>query len=359
MHHSGALWGLARRPDLGFWVRDLTELGYPLDEIADLSLGYNQTNGTDRLRELIASNYASATREQVLVTNGTAEANFLVALCLLGPGDTLALQVPNYMQMWGLPRGLGAKVVTFRLQADNAWQIDWKEFEQAVTHKTRAVYLTNPNNPTGSVLSDDARQRIIARCEEVGAYLISDEVYLGAEIHGQRTHSFWGSSDKVIVTSGLSKAYGMPGVRIGWVLGPREFVHSCWTQHDYTTIAPCKLSDGMACIAVDPPNREQLFDRTRNILQANLPLVQAWINGFAGFLSWEPPAAGAMCLLKYQTDFPSKQLAQRIQERQSTLVVPGSFLGLEGYLRIWFGGRAEYVVEGLRRVRLELNQIRP
>ena len=95
-------------------------------------------------------------------------------------------------------------------------------------------------------------QRIVERCEQIGAYLLADEVYLGAEIHCERTRSFWGMSDRVIVTSGLSKAYGIPGVRIGWIVGPTDVIADCWTQHDYLTIGPNKISDAVARVAVQP-----------------------------------------------------------------------------------------------------------
>jgi len=348
---------LAESGILPVTVRELTKLGFELDSVLDLSLGYNQTNGTPQLRQLIAQSYPGATAEQVLVTNGTSEANFLAALSQLRAGDEFAFEMPNYMQLRGLARSLGAQVNEFRLRRQQDWQLDWDEFERAVNPNTRLVYLTNPNNPTGTVLSPAARERIVARCEEVDAYLISDEVYLGAEIDRDRTESFWGTSDKVIVTSGLSKAYGLPGLRIGWIVASEDLVHDCWTQHDYTTIASSRLSDIMACVAVEPANRDQLFDRTRRILQENWRVMRDWIDSFDGLLSCDPPAAGAMCLVKYQSDLPSQQLAQRILKNQSTLVVPGHYLGLEGYLRIWFGARPEYLSAGLRRLGIELKQL--
>src|SRR6202030_1251315 len=109
-------------------------------------------------------------------TNGTSEANYLLALALLRDGDQVALQVPNYMQLGGVPKSLGAKVNRFSLRIDRDWEPDWEEFERAVTEKTRLVYISNPNNPTGSVLSEQAMQRIVARCESTGAYLLADEV---------------------------------------------------------------------------------------------------------------------------------------------------------------------------------------
>ncbi len=148
-------------------------------------------------------------------------------------------------------------------------------------------------------------RRIVERCEEVGAYLLADEVYLGAEIHCPRTPSFWGMSDRVIVTSGLSKAYGIPGVRIGWIVGPPDVVAECWTQHDYLTIGPNKISDAVARVAVMPENREKLYARTRAILQHNLPIMREWVEGFGGFLAFREPRAGALCLVRYGSPMPS------------------------------------------------------
>ncbi len=159
-------------------------------------------------------------------------------------------------------------------------------------------------------------------------------------------------SDRVIVTSGLSKAYGIPGVRIGWIVGPKDVIADCWSQHDYITIGPNKISDFVAHIAV--ANREKLYARTRAVLQANLPAMRDWVAGFSGFLTLREPKAGALCLVKYGSSTPSLEIADRVRVNQSTLIVPGSHLGLEGYLRLWLGGKPEFLREGLRRIGLEL-----
>jgi aspartate/methionine/tyrosine aminotransferase len=335
-------------------LRELGEMGLDLDTILNMPLGYSQSNGTIPLRETLAEQYPGATPDHIEVTNGTSEANYLLALSLLKEGDEVALEVPNYMQFGGVPESVGAVIRRFRLSLDHDWEPDWEEFEAAVNQKTRLVYLSNPNNPTGSVLSDEAMRRIVARCEEVGAYLLADEVYLGAEIYRERTKSFWGMSDRVIVTSGLSKAYGIPGVRIGWIVGPKEEVAECWTQHDYITIGPNKMSDLVARTAVRPENRERLYSRTRTILQHNLPIMREWIAGFNGFLQFREPVAGALCLVRYGSQTPSYPLCERVRVNQSVLIVPGVHLGLEGYLRLWLGGKPEFLTEGLRRVGLEL-----
>ena len=335
-------------------LRELGVMGFDIEQALDMPLGYSQSNGTIELRDKLAAIYPGATPEEIEVTNGTSEANYLLALSLLRQGDEVALEVPNYMQFWGVPRSLGAKINTFQLRLDNGWEPDWEEFERAVRGKTRLVYISNPNNPTGSVLSLEAMKRIVARCEAKGAYLIADEVYQGAEIHAERTPSFHGLSDHVIVTSGLSKAYGIPGVRIGWIVGPAEVVWDCWSQHDYLTIGPNKLSDWVARTAVEPANREKCYARTREILQANLPNMRAWIESFDGRLEWREPVAGAIALIRYNSPIASFDLCEQIRKTQSTLIVPGSHLGLEGYIRVWMGGRPEYMAEGLRRIGIGL-----
>src|SRR3954447_2682736 len=173
-------------------LRELGEMGLDLDAILDMPLGYSQSNGTVPLRESLAAIFPGATPDHIEVTNGTSEANYLLALSLLREGDRVAFQVPNYMQLMGVPKSLGAEVATFRLRIDEDWAVDWDEFERAVTEKTRLVYVSNPNNPSGSVLSEAAMRRMVERCEKVGAYLLADEVYQGAEIHCPRTPSFWG-----------------------------------------------------------------------------------------------------------------------------------------------------------------------
>ena len=340
-------------------LRELVDMGFDLDEFLDQPLGYSQSNGTIELRERIAAIYPDARTEQIEVTNGTSEANYLVALSLLRPGDVFGMELPNYMQMPGVARSLGAEVIAFQLQQARGWEPDWNEFDRALAARPRVVYISNPNNPTGSVLSDSAMERMVAGCEAAGAWLLSDEVYLGAEIARPRTKSFWGMSERVIVTSGLSKAYGIPGVRIGWIVAPASLTEQCWTQHDYLTIGPNKMSDRIARVAVEPSNRERCYARTREILTHNLPIARAWIESFDRRLTWREPEAGAIALIQYDAPLPSVALAEGIRTRQNTLVVPGSHVGLEGYLRVWLGGREDFLREGLQRIGVVVNQLLP
>jgi aspartate/methionine/tyrosine aminotransferase len=338
-------------------MNELIELGLDLTAVLETPLGYSQSNGTLELRELLTKIYPGASIDNIEVTNGTSEANYVVSLGVLREGDGMALEVPNYMQLWGIPRSLGTKVTPFSLDFNNRWEPNWKEFEAAASENTRMVYVSNPNNPSGAILSDTAMEKIVRRCENIGAYLLADEVYIGAELSNVRTRSFWGMSDCIIVTSGLSKAYGIPGIRIGWIVGPKELIKECWAQHDYITIGPNKLSDIMARIAVEPDNREKLYSRTRNMLNSNYRVMMEWIESFGDFFAYHAPQGGAFCFLKYKAPIPSSEICRRILENQSTLVVPGSHLGMEGFLRVWMGAEPDFLKEGLRRIGAEIKKI--
>ena len=148
----------------------------------DQPLGYSQSNGTIELRERVRGDLPGRDVEHIEVTNGTSEANYLVALSQLRPGDEVAMEVPNYMQMPGVARSLGADGAHVPAGQETGWEPDWDEFERAVTPGTRLLYLSNPNNPTGAVLSEAAMRRIVERCETTGTWILADEVYLGAEI---------------------------------------------------------------------------------------------------------------------------------------------------------------------------------
>ena len=331
---------------------DLKELLTPaeLEELIKVPLGYTQTNGTMPLRERIAGLYPGIGAGQILTTAGSSEANFLLMWSLIEPGDETLFEVPNYMQMGGLMRAFGATVKTFRLHESLGWQPDLDEMRRLVTPKTKLIVLTNPNNPTGSVLSEESRRGIVDLAAGVGAWLLADEVYQGAELSGVTTQSFWGAYDKVLVVNGLSKAYGLPGLRIGWIIGPEAVVQRTWPYHDYTTISPSALSDKLATFALEPARRERILARTRGILKANFPVLEAWLKGHGGLFSFRPPQAGAICFARYAFPASSTELVERLIRDHSVLVVPGDHFETDGYLRFGYGDDQGYLLKGLARV---------
>jgi aspartate/methionine/tyrosine aminotransferase len=315
------------------------------EELIGIELGYSQSNGTSELRRAIAAMYPGATQENVIATTGTAEANFLVAWMLIEPGDEVIMMLPNYMQLWGLVRAFGAEIKPLPLIEELQWAPDLDALERAVSPRTKLIAVCNPNNPTGAILTEQEMERIVVAARRAGAWLLADEVYRGAELQRDVTPSFWGKYEKVIITSGLSKAYGLPGLRIGWIASTPELVATAWSYHDYTTIGSGPTSDLLARVALTPENRGRLLDRTRSILNTNYPILRDWAE--ANEFSFVPPQAGAIAYLRYHLDIGSAEFVERLRQERSVLIVPGEHFLMGKYLRIGFGSNPDYLRDGL------------
>jgi aspartate/methionine/tyrosine aminotransferase len=327
-------------------------------EAQQVGLGYSQSNGTLELRAQIAGLYPGAGPENVLVTNGSSEANYVLNWNLVEPGDEVVFMMPNYMQMWGLIRGFGAVLKPLWLREELGWAPDLDEIRSLVTPKTKLIVVTNPNNPTGAVLSRKAMSAIVEAADRAGAWIVADEVYQGAERTGETTPSFWGRYDRAVVVNGLSKAYGLPGLRIGWILGPKESILKTWPYHDYTTISPSILSDRFAQIALSPAIRENILKRTRGIIKSNYPVLESWLNKQGGLFSFIPPQAGAIAFARYALKTNSIDLVTRLIREKSTLIVPGDHFEMDHCLRFGFGSEPEYLKKGLNRVEELLAELR-
>jgi aspartate/methionine/tyrosine aminotransferase len=329
-------------------------------ELLRQRLVYVQSNGSTGLRERIAALYPGATADNVVVGNGTAEANYITVWRLVEPGDEVVLMLPNYMQLWGVVRGQGATLKEWRLREERGWAPDLDELDALVTPRTRMIALVNPNNPTGAILAPEAMKRIAAAAARHGSWLLVDEVYRGAERDGRETPSFWGLYDRVLITAGLSKAYGLPGLRIGWVVGPPDTVFDLWARKDYLTISPGALSDLLARHALRPDVRPRILERTRGIIRANDEVLAGWMReqGPSAF-RMVPPRAGAIAYLRYSWPIPSLKLMERLRDEQSVLVVPAAHFGMEGHLRIGLGNDPGDFATSLQRVNRVLQTLGP
>jgi len=316
-------------------------------------LVYPQSNGTQELRERVATMYPGATADHIEVTNGGSEANFVTMWHLVEQGDEVVSMVPNYGQTLGLAEGFGGvlKPWPLRLSADGRrWHVDLDDLRTLVTNKTRVIILCNPNNPTGARIPAADLDGICQIAGRVGAWVLSDEIYRGAELDGVEAPSVWGRYERVIVTSGLSKAYGLPGLRIGWIASTPELVATTWSYHDYTTIGPGTLSDRFARIALQPAMRAKILARTRRILHANLPVITDWLDAHKDRFSYALPEAGAIVYVRYHDAINSTELVDRLRIEKSVLIVPGDHFGMDGYLRIGFGSETRYLRDGLDRL---------
>ncbi len=321
-----------------------------LQDLLDAPLIYNQSNGTDDLRATISSHYPGATPDHVEVTNGGSEANFITVYSTLEPGDEVVIVLPNYQQIRGLTRSLGMNVKEVHLREDRNWAPDLDGLEATATARTRMIVVCNPNNPTGAILTQDEMDAIVRTAERSGAWILADEIYQGSERSGNSTPSFWGRYDRVIVTNGLSKAYGLPGLRIGWIVAPKDMIAKTWSCHDYTTIAPGTLSDMLARVALSPSGRARCFERTRHICRQNFPLFQEWVAGHGSMFRMIEPGAGAIAYVRYGLPINSTRLMERLLHEKSVLVVPGDHFGMDHFLRIGYGSPPQYLRNALELV---------
>lgn len=273
------------------------------------------------------------------------------------------MMIPNYMQSWGLGRAYAGGVDTFKLvlkqeAGQTRWALDVEGLKRAVTGKTNVILITNPNNPTGAVLNEAEMEAVVDAARKAGAWLVVDEIYRGAEVEGGTTPTFWGRYEKVIVTSGLSKAFALPGLRIGWVAAPQKLIEELWIRHDYLTLTPGILSDNLGAMAMEPQRREAILARTRQIIRKNLPTVEKWFLERDDIFTYARPQAGAILYCEYKLPINSTELIHRLRSEQSVLLVPGDQLGLERGIRTGYGYDLEMTIEGLNRTEALMRSLR-
>ncbi len=348
---------------LPFRVEELLEGTDNTAKFLALGLKYPESDGSPELRQHISAWYG-AKAENVLVTNGGSEANFTTLWGILEKGDHAAVMLPNYLQTWGLSRAFAAKTTGFNLVerrergGNPRWALDIEGLHRAITKKTRLIVVTNPNNPTGAVLTEEEMREVVRAAKRANAWLLVDEIYRGAEVQGPLTPTFWGRYDKLIITSGLSKAFGLPGLRLGWIVAPEKLLAKLCCYHDYTTLTPTIVSDRLARIVMEPARREQILQRTRGIIQRNLPRLEQWIHAHADLFSYIPPVAGAITFFRYKLPISSSALFDRLIKERSVLITPGAHFGMGRYIRVGYGYDVDYTLRGLGRVDLTLEELR-
>jgi aspartate/methionine/tyrosine aminotransferase len=338
-------------------LSELLELADSDLSVDETRLGYGQSNGSDALRELIAADYPGATEASVLATTGGAGANFVSFWRLFEAGDTVAVVLPTYAQVPGLVESFGGRVAPVPLLEEEGWQPDLDALATALTDGARCVLVTNPNNPTGASLTEPSMAGITELTERHGAWILADEVYAGAELDEARTPSFWGRHERVIVTNSLSKAYGLPGLRLGWIVGSPGTVADLWGRSDYTTITPASLSDELARVALEPRTRARLRERTRAIARANLALLEEWMDSQGGRFHYRAPDAGAICFARYDAPIGSTALAEKLRVEKDVLVVPGDHFARDHHIRLGYGIPKDELREALDLVRETFDEL--
>ena len=333
-----------------------------IDALLNTGLFYPEVNGTRQLRERIAALYPHVGPEQVLVTVGASQANSMVCNTLFQPHDEVVVMSPGYRQVWGLAHNAGCIVKELPLDPECNWRLDLPALDELVTERTKLVAIVNPNNPTGTILTREEMQRVVAACARVGAWLHADEVYRGTERNQEEeTPTFWGMYDKLICTNSLSKAYGLSGLRIGWAVAHADVIEALWRRHEYAVIAAAAPSMTLATIALQPEKRRALLDRQKQLARNGWQVLEAWLAEQRGLFDVQPSEATSIAFVRYHLPLSSFDFAERVRKEASVLLAPGSFMGAEQHLRITLGYEPEKVRTALERlgaVAQRLNRLR-
>jgi len=319
-------------------------------ELLNKNLYYGYTNGTPELRQRVADMYGDTfSIENVLITSGSAEANFLSIMTQLESGDEIIYMVPNYLQIYHLARSFGIIVKSLPLHQELGWQWDLDELKSMVTPKTKMIVVCNPNNPTGSLMNPEVMDGVIEVAREMGCWILSDEVYRGAELNGVECRSFAGATDKTIVNAGLSKAYSLPGLRLGWTVGSDAYINRAWSFHDFTVINVAYLSDWVASKILEYGRRRKILDRTKDHLNHNLNMLCDWAEHVPALTITRPKAA-AITFAKLNIPMSSEEFVFNLRDNFSVLLTAGKWHGMEGFVRFGYGTPEDYVRSGLDRV---------
>lgn len=319
---------------------------------------YPQVNGREQLRANIAAMYPGAGPDNVLVTVGATEANTLVAATLLEPGDNVVCFRPTYEQLSGNALNLGFEVRYVALREDANWAIDREALAATVDARTRIIHVVNPNNPTGQILSVGDRQAIVDAAAGCGAWIVADEVYSGTERNtDDATPSFWGDWERVVAINSMSKAYGLPGLRLGWLVAPADLVERFWRRHEYAAIAATMMSMQLAEAALDPSVRPAITARARDLIRRGFSTLEEVLAVHPGVFSVVPPQASAMSFVRFALPVDSDTLGARLLREEDVLVIPGSRFGVEAHFRFSSALPEAHLREGLGRLNALVGRI--
>ncbi len=331
----------------------LQDLGLDLNAV---DLRYGHHTGAPELREAISHEYPGLTRDDVLVTSGGAEAIFSICMAVLRPGDHVIVEHPNYPSTYEVPRGLGCDVELFRLNFEENFELDLDRLERAIRADTKLLIFTHPNNPTGSMISQEQQVRLIELAESRRIYLIFDETYRQLAFGDPLPAAASLSRFAISITS-MSKCYGLPGIRIGWLAcRSRDIHHGVLAVREQVTIANGALSEAIALRVLE--KRTEFLTRARAHVSRNLAIATAWLDG-RGDLEWVKPQGGVVASPRLREGCVEdpEALYHLLATEHQVFVVPGRCFDMDNrFFRLGFGATAEELTEGLRRVALALDR---
>ena len=324
----------------GWPMRDLLALADPECRAswADLHLGYTESSGDPALRAAIAGLYERIEPDEILVFAGAEEAIFALHNVLLAPGDHAVVIRPAYESLAEVARSAGAELTRVALREAGGWQLDIDTVRAALRPNTRLILVNEPHNPTGSLSGRETFDRLVGLSAESGARLVIDEVYRFLEFDpADRLPAGADTSPTGVSIGVMSKSFGLAGLRIGWVATrDRDLLARLAAFKDYTTICNSAPAEVLALIALRAADR--LLARNRAIVNANLLLLDAFFERWAGTFEWVRPRGGSIGFPRLARDLPIDRFAEDLVRETGTLILPGTVFGDSGnHFRIGFG----------------------
>lgn len=361
-HETHVQYDIAESGILPLSTNDLLDFEPPaeraatLERLLALPLGYSEACGTRELRDMLAATYTRGDASHILITTGAIEANYLLYNVLLSAGDHVIAPYPAYQQLYEVPRAIGCDVSLWHVGPETGYRYDVDALERLVTPRTKLIVVNTPHNPTGAMLSPADAARVYAVADSVGAIVIGDEAYRWLEVPGGEPFAgpMFDRGALGISVGTLSKPFGLPGLRIGWIAASPDVVAQCWGLRDYITLSPGKLNDALARLGLK--HLDAIIARNTRIIETNLRAATAWI-AERPYLSWTPPRGGLLALIKYERAMPSLALADLLATEHSVMLAPGSAFGYEHHLRLGIGQRPDIFAEGLRRAGAVLDRL--
>lgn len=314
--------------------------------LAETPLNYGWIEGSPEFKTAVARIYDHVAPENVLQTNGATGANLMVLTGLVQPGDHVIAEYPSYQQLYDLPRFLGARVDYWQLHEEGGWYPSLAELAALVTPQTKLICLNNANNPTGTYLDRDFLTGVIKIARRVNAYVLVDEVYQPLA-EGTEFTSIVDLYEQGIATNSLSKTYSVPGLRIGWAVANAELTARFREVRDYTMICGGIYNDALATYVLN--HRNQVLDRNRRLVRANLATYQDWLE-HEDRVSVVMPAGVSTSFPRLVIEEDVRDFCQGLLKHKGVLLVPGDAFGVANHVRLGYCAPAPVLESGLTRL---------
>ena len=349
VYEKSAKWDIAQSTFASFTMDELMALdgeeGASFYESLNREvMNYGWIEGSPEFKDEVAKLYRKpVSPSRILQTNGCTGANLNAMHVLIEPGDHVVAEWPTYTPLYEVPRQLGAEVDYWELEEGLGWKPDVEKLKRLVKPNTKLICINNASNPVGCVLDKDTLEQIADIARSVGAYVLSDEVYMPMD----DTENYWSMADvyeKAIVTNSVSKTYSTPGARIGWVVADEEVAQRVRVYRDYSMICAGVFNDILATYVLK--NRQTILERNRRICHTNHDIVAEWVKDQPR-AKWNDPKGVSVSYLQLDIPESDEEFCKRILSERGVLLVPGTRFELPNGARLGYCCHEDVLRKGL------------